>query len=225
MTEPTQYEVLSLPQDLIEDSPSEQTAQIIKHSYHRALLRHHPDKAAALAKIKPTTTTTSSASSTSQSTPSQPIYTIDQIVTAYTILSNPSTRAEYNAHLRTKASRSHQSRSTFQTGIETVDLDDLASATSPESGQTEWFRPCRCGNERGFAFGEADLEEAGDLGELIVGCQDCSLWLRVYFAVVEDEDGTADGNGNGNAVSGEPKGEGSGRGGFEIRSQSASAET
>lgn len=55
-----------------------------------------------------------------------------------------------------------------------------------------WFKPCRCGNERGFVFGEVDLEEAGDLGELIVGCQDCSLWLRVCFAMVEEDENEKD---------------------------------
>lgn len=69
-----------------------------------------------------------------------------------------------------------------------MDLDDLDSDESAATGETTWFKPCRCGNERGFVFGEADLEEAGDLGELIVGCQDCSLWLRVCFAIVEEEE-------------------------------------
>jgi hypothetical protein len=36
-------------------------------------------------------------------------------------------------------------------------------------------------------FGEADLIEVEDDGELMVGCQDCSLWLKVHFAVVDDE--------------------------------------
>ena len=33
----------------------------------------------------------------------------------------------------------------------------------------------------------------GDLGELMVGCADCSLWLRVHFAVAEEEGGEEDG--------------------------------
>ncbi len=66
---------------------------------------------------------------------------------------------------------------------ENVDLDDLEYDESAES----WSRSCRCGNPRGYLFGETDLEEAADYGELMVGCSDCSLWLRVHFAVVEDE--------------------------------------
>lgn len=117
------------------------------------------------------------------------MYTIDQITTAYTILSSSKSRSEYNIYIRNNPTNTTASTpTTFQTGIETLDLDDLDSEESTATGETTWFKPCRCGNERGFVFGEADLEEAGDLGELIVGCQDCSLWLRVCFAVVEEEE-------------------------------------
>lgn len=181
------YEVLSLPQSLLDESKDDQIPTVVKQAYHRALLRHHPDKAP----LKP------SSSSSPSTTTASPAYTIDQITTAYTTLSQPSPRATYNAYLRTLPTNTTSSTpSTFQTGIETLDLDDLASeeSASPPTTTTTWFKPCRCGNERGFVFGEADLEEAGDLGELIVGCQDCSLWLRVCFAVVEEEedDGVAE---------------------------------
>ncbi|ROW11107.1 hypothetical protein VMCG_01243 [Cytospora schulzeri] len=194
MTEPTHYEVLSLPKSLLEESNEEQIPQIIKQAYHRALLRHHPDKAqqqnpssrpAASNYASRSSTTTTTSTSTSN-----PIYTVDQITRAYTTLSSPPSRAQYDRHLiLTQQQTSKPSQSAFQTGIETIDLDDLEYSESPGSGETHWYRPCRCGNEQGFAFGEEDLEEAGDLGELIVGCQDCSLWLRVCFAVVEDDDG------------------------------------
>lgn len=178
MTEPTYYEVLALPKALVDDSNAEQIPIIIKQAYHRALLRHHPDKAPQALKT-PSRTSIPSSSST------QTTFTIDQITTAYTTLSSPTLRAEYNTHIRTaRDSANHPAQSTFQTGIETIDLDDLDYSDS----DARWFKPCRCGNERGFTFGESDLEEAGDLGELIVGCQDCSLWLRVCFAVVEDDD-------------------------------------
>jgi hypothetical protein len=71
----------------------------------------------------------------------------------------------------------------FQIGVESVDLDDLAF----DEDQECWYRPCRCGNEHSYEFCEADLEEVSDEGELVVGCLDCSLWLRVHFAVIEDE--------------------------------------
>lgn len=193
MSQPTHYEVLALPQSLLEDSKKDQIPILLKQAYHRALLRHHPDKAPKQpsSSHKPLSLTPSSSSSNTTNNTSQPTYTIDQITTAYTILSSPKSRSEYNIYIRNNLTNNNTTSSTpttFQTGIETLDLDDLASEESTATGETTWFKPCRCGNERGFAFGEADLEEAGDLGELIVGCQDCSLWLRVCFAVVEEEE-------------------------------------
>lgn len=205
MAEPTHYEVLALPQSLLDDTKPDQIPVLIKQAYHRALLRHHPDKAPQ--------------SHAQHSTPiatthhhhNQPTYTIDQITTAHTTLSNPALRAKYDAQLRLSTENSRfgagagsSSSAAFQTGVETVDLDDLAC---DDGG---WYRSCRCGNDRGFAFGEDDLEEAGDLGELLVGCADCSLWLRVCFAVVvdeEDDDGLGDGSGGGDG-----KGAGGSRG-------------
>jgi DnaJ-class molecular chaperone len=194
MTEPNHYEVLSLPKSLLEESNEEQIPQIIKQAYHRALLRHHPDKAQQQHPHhvpRPTTITTS-----------KPTYTVDQITRAYTTLSSPPSRAQYDRHLilTQQQQGSKPARSAFQTGIETIDLDDLEYSEPPGSGEARWYRPCRCGNEQGFAFGEGDLEEAGDLGELIVGCQDCSLWLRICFAVVEDDEGD-DGGGEAEEVS------------------------
>lgn len=176
MTQPTHYEVLALPKALLDDATTDQAPILLKQAYHRALLRHHPDR-------------TGAANQPLKSTPT-PTYTIDQITLAHITLLSPALRSEYNARLRTTASRTAQQSSKFQTGIETVDLDDLECAEGGgEEPGTRWFRPCRCGNDRGFAFGEADLEEAGDLGELLVGCLDCSLWLRVCFAVVEEGEG------------------------------------
>lgn len=199
MAEPTHYDVLALPRVLLDDAKADQVTILIKQSYHRALLRHHPDKAAQSQPLKPSSSSSSTSAQRSQPTTT---CTIDQITTAYATLSSPSLRAQYDAHLRTTAGRIASSSSSsaaaaaaaaaadtsFQTGVETVDLDDLIC----DEDETGWSRPCRCGNERGFAFGEADLEEAGDLGELLVGCADCSLWLRVCFAVVENHDDVHD---------------------------------
>lgn len=210
MTEPTHYEVLAIPKRLIEDSNKDQIPKIIKQAYHRALLRHHPDKTKTPQRTGAATTTTTSSSSS-------PPPTVDQITRAYTTLSHPGERTAYDRHLALTRNPTAPSPGgggggggTFQTGIETVDLDDL-DYTEEAGGTTfttRWHRGCRCGNEQGFAFGEDDLEEAGDLGELVVGCQDCSLWLRVCFAVVEDD--VDDGGGDDGGVGG---GDDSGRGG------------
>ncbi|KAK4136337.1 hypothetical protein BT67DRAFT_343878, partial [Trichocladium antarcticum] len=196
---PTHYEVLSLSPATLSASPD--PAPLIKRAYRRALLRHHPDKKTPphpphQPQPKPSTAAPAAAAAAAAA------YTIDQISTAYAALSRPGQRAAYDRALvlSLQASRAGTATaSSFQTGIETVDLDDLSSeevvpsrGAGREAGEedaTRWYRSCRCGNPRGYLFGEADLEDAADLGELMVGCADCSLWLRVHFAVVdEDED-------------------------------------
>ncbi|KAK4156971.1 CSL zinc finger-domain-containing protein [Chaetomidium leptoderma] len=197
---PTYYEILNLSQSSLSPQQQQQQVQddndttaaalIIKRAYRRALLDHHPDKNKT--KTKTTTTTTSH-------------FTIDQISTAYATLSRPTQRAAYDRSLLLSqpspqasaaaaaagggggGSSSSSSGTEFQTGIEIVDLDDLEYDEDDDVQRTaRWYRPCRCGNPRGYQFAEADLEEAADLGELMVGCADCSLWLRVHFVVVDE---------------------------------------
>lgn len=159
----THYQVLNLTATLL-DTQQDPTP-LIKRAYHRALLRNHPDKVAA-------------------SSPSD-FFTVDQITTALNVLSSPSSRAAYDAALRVSRPAGAASRdAAFQTGVENVDLDDLAFDEDDEC----WYRPCRCGNERSYVFRETDLEEVSDEGELVVACLDCSLWLRVHFAVMDVED-------------------------------------
>ncbi|KAK3372455.1 hypothetical protein B0H63DRAFT_297484 [Podospora didyma] len=193
----TYYDILGLSLSAIaavaeEDDPK----PIIKRGYRRALLHHHPDKnnnksssLSNLPKHSSHNNNSSSSSSTATTT-----FTVDQISSAYAVLSSSKLRAEYDAALRLSASSSIlpsvEALSTrFQTGIENVDLDDLEcdEYSSQDEKGGRWYRSCRCGNPRGYQFGEADLEEVADLGELMVGCADCSLWMRVHFAVVHDD--------------------------------------
>ncbi|KAM5351634.1 hypothetical protein ACJ41O_004357 [Fusarium nematophilum] len=165
----THYQVLNLTPTLLETQHD--PTPLIKRAYHRALLRNHPDKAAA-----------------SSSMATSPVFTVDQITAALNVLSSPVSRAAYDAALRVHRPGGDAARdAAFQTGVENVDLDDLAFDEKDES----WYRPCRCGNDRSYVFCEADLEEVGDEGELVVACLDCSLWLRVHFAVVDVEDDEA----------------------------------
>lgn len=166
------YQVLHLTPAIL-DTQHDPSA-LIKKAYHRALLQNHPDKA-------------SPAPSGTSSSPS--IYTIDQITRAFTVLSSPQQRAAYDTSLRLQTVGDEGGApgsiaTKFQTGVENVDLDDLAFDETEE----RWYRSCRCGNDRGYLFGEADLVEVGDEGELMVGCLDCSLWLNVHFAIIEDDD-------------------------------------
>ncbi len=172
----THYQILGLSPALLADQDASSASSLIKKAYRRALLRNHPDKA----------------KSSYVSSPAQAVYTVDQISQAFNVLSAPRSRAEYDAALKvsrvTGASEGGVSAATrFQTGIENVDLDDLEF----DESEDKWFRSCRCGNDRGYTFQEADLEEAIDDGVLMVGCHDCSLWLKVHFAVVDDDN---DGN-------------------------------
>ena len=135
-------------------------------------------------------------------------FTVDQVSAAYAVLSDPRRRAEYDSGLLKLGGGGRADQQPgFQTGVENVDLDDLDfDGGGGGGGEREWYRDCRCGNPRGYRVREADLEEAADYGELMVGCQDCSLWLRVHFSVVDDDDDDDDnddgddvekGNGNG----------------------------
>lgn len=166
---PTHYEILNLTPSIINDSADH--AKLIKKAYHRALLHNHPDKHPK-------------SQASSKFTNTKELYSVDQITTAFTVLSSPRQRTEYDAQLhQAQALSGGGPGQRFQTGVENVDLDDL-----PYDEETDrWYRSCRCGNERGYLFGEEDLMDVEDEGELMVGCQDCSLWLRVHFAVVDDD--------------------------------------
>ncbi|KAK3337266.1 CSL zinc finger protein [Cercophora scortea] len=203
--QPTYYDILGIspaaitthskgPNQSPPDQNQDKTHAFIKRAYRRSLLSHHPDKLKlSKSSIPPHHTSPSPAPATKPDTITA--YTIDQISTAYAVLSSPSQRAEYDKSLRLQRQQQQTSSGNgltntaqlFQTGIENVDLDDLDVEESSQ-GEQQWYRSCRCGNPRGYLFGEADLEEASDLGELMVGCADCSLWLRVHFAVVDDDD-------------------------------------
>jgi len=162
---PTHYDVLALPRDFATAQPD--PTALLKGAYRRALLRHHPDKTAP--------------------DPAPPSYgarfSVDQIALAFAVLSSPARRAAYDGALALgPAQAPAAAAAAFRTGVEAVDLDDLAH----DAGAGEWHRACRCGNARGYVVAESDLEAAADEGELLVGCMDCSLWLRVHFAVLQD---------------------------------------
>ena len=201
---PTYYDILNLSPSTLttqeENGGEPAAAALIKRAYRRALLRHHPDKKQPSPHHHHPPSTQTTTTTTTQTTTQT--YTIDQISTAYATLSRPAQRQAYDASLLLLSQRQSLSLSqshsiaggggggsgeaAFQTGIETIDLDDLECDEDGEGGETQWYRACRCGNPRGYFFTEGDLEDAADLGELMVGCADCSLWLRVCFAVVEE---------------------------------------
>lgn len=163
------YEILGIPQAL-RDDPNV-SVKTIRNGYKRALLQNHPDK----------TLVSQKAAATSSGTVVQ--YSIDQISKAYSTLSNPKLRAEYDKQLKLETATSHIGER-YHTGVEVADLDDL----QVDEVNGTWYRSCRCGDERGYLVTEQDLEEAEADGELNVGCNRCSLWLKVLFGVIEEEE-------------------------------------
>ncbi|KAI1454388.1 hypothetical protein F4805DRAFT_324963 [Annulohypoxylon moriforme] len=233
--EPTLYDILALtPKHLEGQAGAAQQQKIVKQAYHRALLKHHPDKSAN-GPSSPSSSTPTPNSPNSKPSPKahskqssgsrgQPriTYTVDQIQQAYAVLSSATKRREYDRVLR--ASPSQRQTQSFQTGVETVDLDDV----SFDERTGVYFRSCRCGNARGYAFTEENLEEFEEDGVLMVECLDCSLWVRVLFAAAEDEEPTdvatrgphneavasrgQEGDSDAVTASGEQRGTGTGRG-------------
>ncbi|KAI5203159.1 DnaJ-domain-containing protein [Aureobasidium subglaciale] len=138
------------------------TTQDIKQAYRKALLEHHPDKAQA--------------GGASQS--------VDSITVAYKTLSESEAKVDYDRDLRLQLTRNKRGEKIFHTGLDIVDLDDL----DYDEKTGEWWKGCRCGQDRGFVITEDELENESRYGELITGCKGCSLWLKVLFGIEEDEE-------------------------------------
>ncbi|KAI1828003.1 hypothetical protein F4861DRAFT_237627 [Xylaria intraflava] len=201
--EPTLYEVLSLTPKQLEGQASSAQQKTIKQAYRKALLRHHPDKKPPGSPVTSTLSPSPSSSSPPNNTQSKPsgakssssasksqsTYTIDQIQDAYSVLSDARQRREYDRQLllnpsTTSPSHTRPASTRFHTGIETVDLDDL----DYDERTGLYYGSCRCGNDRGFQFTEAQLAEHEDDLVLTVQCLDCSLWMRVLFDAAEDSE-------------------------------------
>lgn len=157
----THYEVLSVPSN-ISLAPA-----LLKKAYHRALLLHHPDK------LKSQPSTSSSI---------KPQFTVDQITTAYTTLSTLELRQEYEKQLAVSNPPNIDGVDEGKV-LQTVDLDDF----DYDEERKQWTKACRCGEEEGFVVTEGDLA----VGDDVVGCCGCSLWVKVgYEEVYEDGEET-----------------------------------
>ncbi|ODQ65189.1 hypothetical protein NADFUDRAFT_24955 [Nadsonia fulvescens var. elongata DSM 6958] len=141
----------------------------VKKAYRAALLAHHPDKQSGN-NIGPNS--------------AQEVFDIDLISKAYTTLSDPDLRSEYNKWLRKCGSVLGGSGTTG----EIVDLDDLQMKETLVDGEEtcEWFKSCRCGEEQGYKITEQNLIDNGNSTEIIVQCIGCSLWIKVVYESVED---------------------------------------
>lgn len=176
-TDKDYYEILNIPSSSAGNLPIISKQQL-KNAYHKALLKHHPDKSS------PSPTPAPGARDSNA-------YTIDDITNAYKILSNPELRAEYDRDLilQRKSFNKAAGKSddvSFHTGLEVVDLEDMTEQGDEATGSSSWYRSCRCGDEKGFIVTEDELEAEAHHGEILVGCRGCSLWIKVLFAVEED---------------------------------------
>lgn len=180
------YRILSLPSPRHSASRPPSSADI-KAAYRRALLTHHPDKA------KETTAHVDKSMTSETAKSGAPAFSVDDITLAYKTLSSPAERTAHDRALRLSNNSDNAESAAeeqFRLGLEVWDLDELAW----DEAEGIWWRGCRCGEDRGFVVREDDLERAlegganGGAGEVLVGCCGCSLWVRVGFAV-EEEDG------------------------------------
>lgn len=151
--------------------------QDVRKAYRQALLKYHPDK------IESDHRQTQNAATNSVNAH----YTIDQITAALSILSDPTSRAEYDQKLRLvrqseQATRANES-ARFFSGLDVADLDDL----DYDEDKGIWRRSCRCGQDEGFIITEDDLDAAATTGELVIGCRGCSLWLKVLFQLAPED--------------------------------------
>lgn len=63
--------------------------------------------------------------------------------------------------------------------LQSVDLDDF----DYDEERKCWTRACRCGAGEGFVITEEDLAAGDD----VVGCCGCSLWVKVGYEVVYED--------------------------------------
>lgn len=145
----------------------------IKTAYHQTLLLHHPDKAQTHLQERPGTVQVSAGQTV----------TVDQIVTAYQVLSDPAQKLVYDQALLRKALNDHlsQTPSTSTVGAETLDLEDLIYSEPIGA----WTHSCRCGAEPAFVITEEQLELEAQSGEILLGCRGCSLHIRVLFQALD----------------------------------------
>ncbi|KAL9004405.1 MAG: hypothetical protein Q9188_002790 [Gyalolechia gomerana] len=140
------------------------TQQDIRLAYRHALLVNHPDKRQASDPIQGTTTP----------------YSIDEVTRAFKILIDPTHRLQYDNQVKLDwQGKTDREVGNSQSGIETVDLDEL----DYDGDKNEWHRDCRCGDTEGFKVTEDAMHQNCQHGEVIASCPGCSLHLKVTFAL------------------------------------------
>lgn len=161
---------LAVPQSPDQKPP---TIDVLRAAYRQALLRYHPDRAAVQKRSKVPAKAVSE----------EARHSVDAIVQAYETLANPTSRAAYDDTLLKATSKArivanNKDKQIVALSLETVDLEDL----DYHEASSQWSKGCRCGST--YTVSEQQLEDVADEGEVIVGCQGCSLCIRVVFHVI-----------------------------------------
>ncbi|KAI8375823.1 DNAJ heat shock N-terminal domain-containing protein [Blakeslea trispora] len=123
---------------------------LIKQSFQRLILQHHPDKR----------------SENEDDSKAQ------KILKAWDVLRDPVGRKEYDIELETQRNKEDMAISAE------VDLDDMEYIEEEKT----FSLVCRCSGD--YLVTEDELEEGID----VVGCNNCSLRIRVLYDVVDEED-------------------------------------
>lgn len=137
----------------------------IKSAYKEMLLTHHPDK---------------------NGNASTAVNTIQE---AYRVLIDPESREKYDESLERSIKR--QGFNISGDGLDIYSLDDFEMV---EEEECRWTKDCpRCQFPKSMKFKESDLiengTEDGENGyEIIVQCESCSLWIKVKYYEVNEED-------------------------------------
>ncbi|EAU92361.1 hypothetical protein CC1G_00580 [Coprinopsis cinerea okayama7 len=148
------YEVLNVQPDA--------SAAELKAAYHKALLRHHPDKQAT------------------QRSAEIGIVEIAHIKEAFEVLSNSSRRAEHDAELK-RASYAHRPRPAQVIPLE--EWTSLAANGSEDEGdEGPWTYPCRCGGRYTLTL------ELMERDEHLIGCDSCSEVVWAGYEAQQDSD-------------------------------------
>lgn len=126
----------------------------IKRAYRQALLRHHPDKRKE----------------------GQSSMSIDTLVAAFKVLSDPILRREYDWN--NEKCNYRQSHKSGPRPAHVVSLDELVE--SDIEGTITWTYPCRCGGV--FVLNEGLLEQDVHF----ISCDACSEALWVGYEALED---------------------------------------
>lgn len=162
------------------------TRDLLRAAYHSRLFKSHPDKNVT----SPTNSTdnignvseNSNINQKNVSSPLAALASVDELKTAYAVLSDPVKRAIYDEELAEKYAKN--GFNITGAGLDEYTLNDFEYREP--TGEPTWSKDCpRCTSENAMILKEDDLEEGSPDGtggfQIAVSCQICSLWIRVSY--------------------------------------------